>query len=186
MDKQFKVALLIGSLRKESYSRKLGKAFISLAPKNLALDFIEIGDLPLYNEDLETDTPPLAWQNFRNAMKKVDAIIFITPEYNRSIPGVLKNAIDVGSRPYGKGIWNGKPGAVISISQGAIGGFGANHQLRQALVFNDVPTMQQPEAYIGKIQNLITDDGKPVNEDARKFFSNILQSFDKWTEKLLK
>lgn len=186
MDKQFKVAILLGSLRKESYSRKLGMAFIGLAPKNLALDFIEIGDLPLYNEDLETDNPPLAWQNFRNAMKKVDAIIFITPEYNRSIPGVLKNAIDVGSRPYGKGIWNGKPGAVISISQGAIGGFGANHQLRQALVFNDVPTMQQPEAYIGKIQNLITDDGKPANEDARKFFLTILQSFYKWTEKLLK
>ena len=185
MTKQFKVAILIGSLRKESYSRKLGKAFIALAPENLSLDFIEIGDLPLYNEDLETETPPAAWQNFRNALKKVDAVIFITPEYNRAIPGALKNAIDVASRPYGKGVWNGKPGAVVSISQGALGGFGANHQLRQALVFNDVPTMQQPEAYIGKIQDLVTNDGKPANDDAAKFFSTIVQSFGKWVEKIL-
>ncbi|AQT46631.1 NADPH-dependent FMN reductase [Bartonella choladocola] len=186
MTKQFKVAILIGSLRKESYSRKLGKAFIKLAPDNLSLDFIEIGDLPLYNEDLETANPPLAWQNFRNELKKVDAVLFITPEYNRSIPAVLKNAIDVASRPYGKGVWNGKPGAVVSISQGALGGFGVNHQLRQALVFNDVPTMQQPEAYIGNIQQLVTEDGKAANESAEKFFSTILNSFGKWVEQLLK
>ncbi|WP_279100784.1 NADPH-dependent FMN reductase [Bartonella apis] len=186
MTKQFKVGIFIGSLREQSYSRKLGKAFIGLAPKNLSLEFIEIGDLPLYNEDLETDTPPLAWQNFRNALKKVDAVLFITPEYNRSIPAVLKNAIDVGSRPYGKGLWNGKPGAVVSISQGALGGFGGNQQVRQALVFNDVPTMQQPEAYIGKIQEVVTDDGKPANENASKFLSTIINSFGKWIEQLLK
>lgn len=184
MEKQYKVAIVLGSLRKESYSRKLGKAFIGLAPHNLSLDFIEIGDLPLYNEDLETAAPPATWTDFRNKLKKVDAVIFITPEYNRSIPAVIKNAIDVGSRPYGQGIWNGKPAAVISISQGAIGGFGANQQLRQALVFNDMPTMQQPEAYLGHIQNLVTEEGKPANDDAAKFFSTILESFDKWVKKL--
>lgn len=186
MSKQYKIAIIVGSLRKESYSRKLGKALIELAPDDLTLNFIEINDLPLYNEDLETENPPHAWTRFRQELKNVDAIIFITPEYNRSLPGVLKNAIDVGSRPYGKGVWNGKPGAVISISQGAIGGFGANHQLRQALVFNDVPTMQQPEAYIGHIQNLITDDGKPANDDAKSFLLSIMSSFDKWVNKLLK
>lgn len=186
MTKQFKVAILIGSMRKASYSRKLGKVLAGLAPDDFALDFVEIGDLPLYNEDLETENPPAQWKRFRDELQSVDAVIFITPEYNRSIPGVLKNAIDVGSRPYGKGIWNGKPGAVISISQGAIGGFGANHQLRQALVFNDVLTMQQPEAYIGHIQNLVTDDGKPANDDAKAFFTTIMQSYDKWVRRLLK
>ncbi len=186
MSRTFNVAILIGSLRKESYSRKLGKAFASLAPSDFKLDFVEIGDLPLYNEDLETSNPPAAWTRFREELKKVDAVIFITPEYNRSIPAVLKNAIDVGSRPYGQGVWNGKPGAVVSISQGAIGGFGANHQLRQALVFNDVPTMQQPEAYIGQIQNLLTDDGQPTNDNAKAFFTSIMQSFDKWVRQLVK
>lgn len=186
MEKQFKVAIILGSLRKESYSRKLGKAFIGLAPAALSLEFIEIGDLPLYNEDLETDMPPSAWTNFRQKLKKIDAVIFITPEYNRSIPGVIKNAIDVGSRPYGQGVWNGKPAAVISISQGAIGGFGANQQLRQALVFNDMPTMQQPEAYIGHIQNLVTEDDQPANDNAAKFFRTILESFDNWVKKLLR
>lgn len=185
MEKKFEVAILLGSLRKESYSRKLGKAFIALAPNNLSLNFIEIGDLPLYNEDLETDTPPSTWTEFRNKLKKVDAVMFITPEYNRSIPAVIKNAIDVGSRPYGKGVWNGKPAAVISISQGAIGGFGANQQLRQALIFGDMPTMQQPEAYIGNIQNLLTEDGKPANESTAAFFKTILESFEKWILRLL-
>ncbi|EJF90348.1 NADPH-dependent FMN reductase [Bartonella tamiae] len=186
MTKQYKVAVVIGSIRKESYSRKLGKALIGLKPADFTLDFVEIDDLPLYNEDLETANPPKEWTRFRDEMKTVDAIIFITPEYNRSIPGVMKNAIDVGSRPYGQGIWNGKPAIIISISQGALGGFGANHQLRQALVFNDVLTMQQPEAYIGHIQNIVTDDGQAVNDDSKTFLTNILQAFDGWVRRLVK
>lgn len=186
MTKHYKVAILIGSLRKESYSRKLGHALASLAPQDFKLDFIEIGDLPLYNEDLETDTPPVTWTHFRKELHSADAVIFITPEYNRSIPAVLKNAIDVGSRPYGKSIWNGKPGAVISISQGAIGGFGANHQLRQALVFNNVLTMQQPEAYIGQIQNLLTKDGQPSDDSSKAFFKTIMDAFDNWVRLICK
>src|SRR6185295_6582705 len=110
----------------------------------LALSQVEIGTLPLYNQDLET-APPGEWQKLRDRVRGADAVLFATPEYNRSVPGVLKNAIDVGSRPYGKSAWAGKPAAIASVSPGAIGAFGANHHLRQSLVFLDMPCMQQPE-----------------------------------------
>lgn len=134
---QKRIAVIVGSLRKGSFNRKMAKALMKLSPDSLSLEIIEIGDLPLYDQDLD-DNPPAAWTGFRERLKKFDGVLFVTPEYNRSVPGVLKNAIDVGSRPYGKNAWAGKPGAVVSVSPGAIGGFGANHHLRQSLVFLEI------------------------------------------------
>jgi chromate reductase len=176
------VAVLVGSLRKASYNRKMALALAKLAPENLKLGIVEIGDLPLYNEDVETAGAPAAWLRFRGEIKPADALLFVTPEYNRSVPGVLKNAIDVGSRPYGSSVFTGKPGAIISVSPGAIGGFGANHHLRQSMVFLDVPTMQQPEAYIGGAASLFDENGDVANETTRGFLTKFMQSFAAWIE----
>lgn len=181
MSIEHKVAVLVGSLRKESINRKLAQAFIELAPAELKLSIVEIGDLPLYNQDLD-ETPPAQWTRFREEIAQANAVLFVTPEYNRSVPGVLKNAIDIGSRPYGHSVWNGKPGAVISASPGGIGGFGANHHLRQSLVFLNVPTMQQPEAYLGHADKLLDAQGKVSNADSRKFLSGIIDGFAQWVD----
>ncbi len=174
-----KIAVLVGSLRKESFNRKMAKALMKLGPDSLNCEMIEIGGLPLYNQDLD-DNPPTAWTEFRERIKKFDGILFVTPEYNRSVPAVLKNAIDVGSRPQGKSVWNGKPGAVVSVSPGAIGGFGANHHLRQSLVFLNVPAMQQPEAYIGNAASLFDEDGELVSDSTREFAGKFMQAFAAW------
>ena len=139
------VCVLVGSLRKASFNRVLANALISLAPSSMKLDIVEIGQLPLYNEDLETAAPPAPWAAFRQRVKAADAVLFVTAEYNRSVPAVLKNALDVGSRPYGSSVWDRKPGAIVSGSPGAIGAFGANHHLRQSLVFLNVPTCSSPK-----------------------------------------
>jgi chromate reductase, NAD(P)H dehydrogenase (quinone) len=178
------VAVIVGSLRKESFSRKLAKALIEMAGPALDMGTVEIGDLPLYNEDTEHNPPP-AWRTFRDAVRGKDAVLFVTPEYNRSVPGCLKNAIDVGSRPYGSSVWSGKPCAVISNSPGAIGGFGANHALRQSLVFLDMPVLQQPEAYIGGSNKLVGDDGKIADESKREYLEKIVQAFTKWVDHIL-
>ena len=148
MQSTYKVAVLVGSLRKGSISLKVAHALEGLASDRLKLGIAEIGDLPHYNPDLEESVPP-AWATFRRKIAESEAVLFVTPEYNRSVPGVLKNAIDVGSRPYGKSVWSGKPAGIVSVSPGALAAFGANHHLRQSLVFLDMPAMQQPEAYIG-------------------------------------
>ena len=169
-----KIAVFVGSLRKESFNRKMAKVLKTLAPDSLMLEIIEIGGLPLYDQDYDDGgKPPPAWITFRERVKSFDGFLFVTPEYNRSVPGVLKNALDVGSRPYGQSVWGGKPGAVISVSPGAIGGFGANHHLRQSLVFLDVPTMQQPEAYIGGAAQLFDANGNITNEATREFLIKI-------------
>ena len=173
------VAVLVGSLRKASLNRKLAQALIEMAPPSLALEIVEIGDLPLYNQDSE-DPPPATWTDFRKAIDGSDAVLFITPEYNRSVPSALKNAIDVGSRPYGKSAWVGKPGAVISVPPGAIGAFGANHHLRQSLVFLNVPAMQQPEAYIGGADKLFAEDGSISNPATKDFMTKYLAAFEQW------
>ena len=177
----YTVAVLVGSLRKAAFSRKLALALADLSPADLTLKIIEIGDLPLFNQDLEP-TPPQPWTTFREAVKACDAVLFVTPEYNRSVPAALKNAIDVGSRPQGQSVWNGKPGAVISISPGAIGGFGANHHLRQSLVFLNMPAMPQPEAYVGGAAGLFDDAGKLVNDGTRTFLTGFMQAFDAWVK----
>jgi chromate reductase len=174
------IAVIVGSLRKASVNRKMALALPELAPDGLKLEIVEIGDLPFYNSDLEEAGTPAAWTAFRDKMREVDAVLFVTPEYNRSVPGVLKNAIDVGSRPFGKNVWGGKPAAVISVSPGAIGGFGANHHLRQSLVCLDVPVLQQPEAYIGDAFKLFDDDGKLANESTATFLSTLLEKFAAW------
>jgi chromate reductase, NAD(P)H dehydrogenase (quinone) len=173
------VAVLTGSLRKDSINRKLAHALIGLAPPELALTIVEIGQLPLYNQD-DDAAPPAAWTAFRSTVKAADAVLFVTPEHNRSVPAALKNALDVGSRPYGHSVWDGKPGAIVSASPSAIGGFGANHHLRQSLVFLNVPAMQQPEAYLGGADKLLDDQGKLANEATAKFLRGYMEAFSRW------
>ncbi len=179
-----KIAVFVGSLRKESFNRRMAKVLKTLAPDSLMLEIIEIGGLPLYDQDYDDGgKPPPAWITFRERVKSFDGFLFVTPEYNRSVPGVLKNALDVGSRPYGQSVWGGKPGAVISVSPGAIGGFGANHHLRQSLVFLDVPTMQQPEAYIGGAAQLFDANGNITNEATREFLKRFMDAVSAWVAK---
>jgi chromate reductase, NAD(P)H dehydrogenase (quinone) len=173
------VAVLVGSLRKDSLSRKLALALAAMAPPSLKLGVVEVRDLPLYDQDLETDGPPAPWVRLRREIAGADAVLFVTPEYNRSVPAALKNAIDVASRPYGKSVWSGKPGAVVSVSPGAIGGFGANHHLRQSLVFLNVPTLQH-EAYIGGADKLFDEQGGIANPGTKEFLGKFLQAYERW------
>jgi len=176
---KYKIAVIVGSLRKESYNLKTAKTLIALAPESLALEIVNIGELPMFNEDLEA-TPPTEWTTFREQIIAADGILFLTPEYNRSVPAVLKNAIDVGSRPYGQNSWNGKPAAIVSVSIGNICGFGANHHLRQSLVFVNMPAMAQPEAYIGGATDLFDDNGNLSNESTKEFLKSFMVAFEKW------
>jgi chromate reductase len=178
-----KVAVLVGSLRKASFARKTALTLAEIAPKSLALALVEIGQLPFYNQDDE-HAPPAAWLTFRETVRAVDAVLFVTPEYNRSVPAALKNALDVASRPHGKSAWDGKPGAVVSVTPGTMGGFGANHHLRQSLVFLNVPTMQQPEAYIGGAAKLFDDKGVMTNESTHAFLKSFMESFAAWIDKI--
>ena len=177
------VAVLVGSLRKESFSRKTAKALIGLAPASLKLEIVEIGQLPLYNQDDDPHPPPPS-AAFKARIRKAEAVLFVTPEYNRSVPAVLKNALDVGSRPQGQNVWDGKPGAVVSVSPGAIGGFGANHHLRQSLVFLNVPVMAQPEVYIGGAATLFDAGGNLTNDGTRAFLRSFMAAFAAWVETL--
>lgn len=173
------VAVIVGSLRKESLNRKMALAIAQLSPPTLKLDIVEIGDLPLYNEDLEA-TPPPQWTAFRDRLRGVDGVLFVTPEYNRGVPGGLKNAIDVGSRPYGRSVWDKKPAAVMSVSPGPIGGYGANHVLRQSFVFLNMPVMQQPEAYVGGAAKLFDAAGGLIEASTRKFVEGFANAFASW------
>jgi chromate reductase len=175
------VAVLVGSLRKDSINLKLAKALIAMAPQPLKMEIADIGQLPLFNQDWEA-APPQAVVEFKERVRAADAVLFVTPEYNRSMPGVLKNAIDVASRPYGQSAWSGKPGAVVSASPGAVGGFGANHHLRQSMVFLDVPMMAQPEAYIGNAHKLFDANGGITIDSTREFLQKFLQAFVQWIE----
>lgn len=173
------VAVLVGSLRRDSLNRKLANALVRLAPPQLELKIVEIGALPLYDQDHEAE-PPAPVREFKSAIAAAGAALFVTPEYNRSVPGVLKNAIDHASRPYGQSAWAGKPAAVITLSPGAIGGFGANHHLRQMLVFLDMPAMAQPEAYVGNGAKLFGADGSVTVPDTREFLSKFMAAFAEW------
>ena len=177
------VAVLVGSLRKESYARKIARAISALAPSTLKLEVVEIRDLPLYDQDLEGGNLPAPWAAFRARIARADAVLFVTPEYNRSVPGALKNAVDVGSRPYGKSVFSGKPAAIVSVTPGALGAFGANHHLRQSLVFLDMPAMAQPEAYIGNAASLFDAQGNLTNEATREFLRKFGEAFAAWVER---
>ncbi|MET0274457.1 MAG: NAD(P)H-dependent oxidoreductase [Phenylobacterium sp.] len=177
------VAVVVGSLRKDSASRKVAKAIAALAPANLKFQFVEIGDLPHYDQDLETETPPASWTRFRNEVGAADAVLFVTPEYNRSFPGFVKNAVDVGSRPWGKAVWTEKPVLVVSTSAGALGGFGANHALRQALSFFNMPVLGQPEAYIGNVLSLFDESGELIDETTTEFLRGLGATFAAFVER---
>ncbi len=177
-----RIAVIVGSLRQGAFSRMMAKALAGLAPESLRLEIVEIGALPLYNPDLE-ESPPSAWTSFRDAIRGFDGVLFVTPEHNRSVPAALKNAIDVGSRPYGKSVWDGKPGAVVSVSPGVIGAFGANHHLRQSLVFLNVPAMPSPEAYIGGAAGLFDQNGNLTSDSTRDYLRQFLVAFAGWVER---
>jgi len=177
---QFDVAVLVGSLRRDSLSRKVARALSEVAPPALRCSVVEIGDLPLYNEDLETDDPPASWVRFREQVRQAQAVLFVTPEYNRSVPGGLKNAIDVGSRPEGKNVFGGLAAGVVSVTPYKLGAFGANHALRQALVFLDMPVLQQPEVYVGGAAELFDEAGSLRNEKTRELFTGFMKAFGAW------
>ena len=177
------IGIITGSLRKNSFSGSIAEYVTNHAPAGVVFKTIDISQLPLYNQDYD-GADPEEYTTFRNEVLTLDGVLFITPEHNRSIPAALKNALDVGSRPYGKNVWNGKPGAVISQSPGGIGGFGANHHLRQVLTFLNVLTLAQPEAYIGSYHTLIDENGALSNEDTKAFLDSFLSSFVSWMEKV--
>ncbi len=176
------IALLVGSLRKGSYNRMVANALVELAPASLHFENIEIGKLPLYNQDLDPDSPPREWVEFRDRVRPLHGVLIASPEYNRSIPGALKNAIDVGSRPYGKSVFTGKPCGIITASTGMYGGFGANHHLRQCCVFLDMPVMQQPEAYVGQVDQALDAQGRITNELVRELLQSFITNYADWVE----
>ncbi|MFL6729344.1 MAG: NADPH-dependent FMN reductase [Sphingomicrobium sp.] len=178
----YKIAIIVGSLRKDSINRKVARSICGLRGDNLDCSMIEIGDLPLYDQDLDAD-PPEQWQRFRQQIAEADGVLFCSPEYNRGVPGVLKNAIDVGSRPYGQSVFDKKPGAIVTASPGAIGGFGANHQIRQAAVFLNMPIMQQPEAYLGHVSDASFDESGCLKEGPLKDLVAVLaHAFANWVD----
>ena len=182
--KKKKIAVLVGSLRKGAYSKSVANCLISLAPEYFDMNVIEIGNLPIYNQDYDEETIE-AYTKFREAVKESDAVLIVTAEHNRSIPAVLKNALDVGSRPFGKSVWGGKPGAIASQSYGAIGGFGANHHLRQVSSFLDIRMMNQPECYLGEVQNSMDQNGVITSERTIKFLQKFMNSYEEWVNQHL-
>jgi chromate reductase len=177
---RYKIAIVVGSLRKDSINRKIARSLCAMAHERLDCDIIPIDDLPLYNQDYDANSPT-QYGRFRAAIEGADGVLFVTPEYNRGVPGVLKNAIDVGSRPYGKSVWNQKPAAIVSASPGSIGGFGANHQLRQAAVFLNMPVMQHPEAYLGHVNDDSFDgDGCLKEGPLKEIVVGLSKAFGDW------
>ena len=175
----YRVAVIVGSLRKESWNRKLARALIELAPSSLALEIVEIGQLPLYDQDLDDEKrAPAEWTGFRERVRAFDAVLFVTPEYNRSVPGVLKNAIDHASRPYGDSAFAGKPAGVIGVSIGAIGTACAQQHLRCILAYLDMPTYGQPEAFLKNDVVLEKDGG--IAQGSREFLQKWMDGFIAW------
>jgi chromate reductase len=178
-----RVALIVGGLSRGALSGRVARALVSIQPASMALERLEIGDLPFYNQDLETDSPPAPWVRLRDAIRTADGVLIVTPEYNRGIPGALKNAIDVGTRPPAANVWKEKPVAIVSTSPGALGGFGGNHQLRQNLSFSAPQIMLQPEAYLGQANKAVNEDGSFGDEKAREFLAKFLAAFGDWIER---
>ena len=181
-----KIAIVVGSLRKDSINRKVARSICAFASDRLDCDIVEIGDLPLYSQDYDADPPP-EYARFRARIAAADGILFCTPEYNRGVPGVLKNAVDVGSRPYGESVWDKKPAAIVSASPGAIGGFGANHQLRQACVYLNMPVMLQPEAYLGRVgDDSFEADGCLREGPLKGLILKLADAFADWVDIILR
>jgi chromate reductase len=177
---RYKIAIVVGSLRKDSINRKVALSLCAMSHERLNCDIVPIDDLPLYNQDSDAN-PPEEYVRFRKEIAAADGVLFVTPEYNRGVPGVLKNAIDVGSRPYGKSVWNQMPAAIVSASPGSIGGFGANHQVRQAAVFLNMPVMQHPEAYLGHVNDDSFDaDGCLKDGPLKELIMSLSKAFGDW------
>jgi NAD(P)H-dependent FMN reductase/ketosteroid isomerase-like protein len=179
MPSAMNVAVIVGSLRKESYTRKIARALIQLAPKGLACREVDIRELAMYDEDFDR-APPASWKRFREQIAGAHAVLIVTPEYNRSIPACLKNALDVGSRPVGKNLWDGKPAGIVGVTPYQMGAMAANHAVRQALIFLNMPAMQQPEAYIGNVKDLLDSRGALKNLKTRRFLSAFMAAFERW------
>jgi len=178
----YKIAILVGSLRKDSINRKVARSLCAIRNDNLDCSMVEIGNLPLYDQDLDAN-PPQEWLSFREQVASADGVLFVSPEYNRGIPGGLKNAIDIGSRPYGQSVFDKKPAAIITASPGSIGGFGSNHQIRQACVFLNMPVMQQPEAYLGHVTEDSFDESGCLKDGPLKdLVTKLAHAFHDWVD----
>ena len=177
-----KVAVFVGSIRKESFNRRLSKAVEMLAPKSVRFEHVRIDDLPLYTQDFDAAYPPNA-ARMKAQVEAADALLFVTPEYNRSIPGVLKNAIDIGSRPWGKNSFANKPAGVLGISVGAIGTAIAQQHLRNVLAYLDVPTLGQPEVFLRHEEGFFAEDGGFANEKTKKFIQTYVDKYVAWIER---
>lgn len=182
MTQDFKIAVLVGSLRRASINRALAHAAIKLSQGGFAYEIVEIGALPLYNQDLEDEGEPEAWTEFRAAIRGVDGLLIVTPEYNRGVAPALKNALDIGSRPHGRSVWSGKPAAVLSASPGPLGGFNSNQHMRQSLANLSMPTLGQPETYLGHAANLIADDFTITVEASRTLVARFVAAYEAWVK----
>jgi chromate reductase len=181
MKNRYDIIVLVGSLRRESVTRRVAHALMRVAPSSLVLRELDLEPLPMYNPDREPDAPP-SWTQLRADVKSADGVLFVTPEYNRSMPAVIKNAIDIASRPPAAMAWSGKPGAVVSVTPSGLGAFGANHHLRQSLVFVNVLAMAQPEMYLSNAAKLVDDKGDVV-EGSREFFTRFMAAFAAWVQR---
>ena len=180
----YKIAIIVGSLRKDSLNRKVARSICGIRGDNLDCTMVEIGDLPLYNQDYDgSPNEPEQYARFRDQVRNADGVLFVSPEYNRGMPGVLKNAIDVGSRPYGQSVFDKKPAAIVTVSPGSIGGFGSNHQIRQSCVFLNMPVMQQPEAYLGHVNDDSFDESGCLKDGPLKdLVTTLAHSFHDWVD----
>ncbi|GBR74246.1 NADPH-dependent FMN reductase [Candidatus Termititenax aidoneus] len=175
------IGVFVGSLRRESFSRKIAKAVAGLLPEDFQSKLVDIGGLSLYNQDEDTpETTPPAWVVFRQEVKALDGLLFVTPEYNRSVTPVLKNALDIASRPYGQNVWSGKPGVLISVSPGQLGAFGAYHHLQQTMAYLNIILLNQPEVYISNVPSLLDAKGEISNPQTQKFLQTFAAAFAQW------
>jgi chromate reductase, NAD(P)H dehydrogenase (quinone) len=182
MELPLSVAVLVGSLRANSLSGSIARALMARAPQSLRMFVVPIDSLPLYNSDSD-DNPPQSYIDFRRAIASTSAVLFVTPEHNRGVPGALKNAVDVGSRPYGQNAFDGKPAAIVSQSPGSIGGALANHALRPTLMFLNMPTLAQPEMYLSHSADMLDNDGKPKSDSVANLLDGFLHEFERWVVK---
>ena len=184
--KKIIIGVLVGSARKGSFSRTVAETLAGLMPPDFEMRILEIADMPLYNQDFDDEGKvPVTYTRFRDQVRECDGFLFVTPEHNRSVPALLKNALDVGSRPMASSVWRGKPGAIVSVSPGNFGGFGANHILRQTMAVLNVFMMQQPEAYVGNVRGMIDADGRITDEKSLGFLKKMAEGYADWVKRFL-
>jgi len=178
----YRIEVVVGSLRRDSFNKQLAQALARLAGSEMTFSYLDLGVLPLYSQDYDADFPPVA-REFKQRIEAADGLLFVTPEYNRSMPGVLKNALDWGSRPWGHNSWKDKPAAVCGISVGATGTALAQQHLRNVLAYLDVPTMGQPEIFLKHTEDFFDASGNIANEGTRKFLQGFVDRFAAWVQR---